>query len=172
MNISPSSSSVPPESNDPNTILQKLLSKEDRERLNNARKESLIGAGKGFLFGGVLGFTGYQIAHFIPQLKNKLHRNHLVAGVLVTGAAFSYIFSVVKGQNSMMFMYDVFRKGPQITSTDSDSLVPSRVTSYQATVLNNEREQINQFEDAFHRRAEAIRQTKNQGSDNSGGKSW
>lgn len=144
--------------------LPAALNPETRGRLNDVRRELWMGSARGLAFGLGLGFAGHHVATRIPVMRAKLSgRNSLVLTTVICGTTCSYIGAVVYGQNAFSYLVDLFKAEPKpdtlMVAADS-LLMQQKPSNYQAQLIQNDREVIDRFEQAFARRAEAIQRAK------------
>lgn len=116
-------------------------------RLREVRKE----LGKGGLLGlfggavvGTFGFTAYP--YMFKPVKNS--KNNFLATLLISASIGSFIGAVVFGKNAAQYVGDIFRINNNSTST------------YQNQLHKNEKDVVDAMDEAFERRAEAIKRAK------------
>ena len=125
------------------------LTPQEIDRLKRVRLELLKGAIMGGAFGAALGGSAYMIAQRISSIKPYLPKRYGFPAVVgVTGSVFAYLFAVSKGKNAFAEVADIVKKNATVIAT------------YQGNIRKVEQEIVNNLDDSFHRRAEAIRKAK------------
>lgn len=87
------------------------------QRLNDVRKEVWRGGVVGLVGGLVLGAAGFELSRSVPSLRRYHSPNAFFASVLCSGAFFSFILSINRGQRSVVLVGDVFTKGANPLAT-------------------------------------------------------
>lgn len=188
MNIfSPNNKSILPELQetpvrvDGNTLSSPAIDAETRQQLVRVRQELWTGSLKGLVGGIFLAIAVHKLIPTIPQLRGKLkvNRNTLVFSVITCGACCSYIGAVVHGKNAFAFsnIIELFRRNASTSSMIQHDNVSSLQSvqsshdqspslSYQAQLQNNTQNILNNLDESFHRRAEAIKRAKERNRSN------
>ena len=106
----------------------KVIDPESFQRLNEVRKELYRGGLIGLIAGSTLGAAAFQVSTYVPVLRKHHTKHTLIASVMLGGAFGSFLFSLVRGQKSVVYIGDVFA----INSTP-------RLSPYMAQLRENER---------------------------------
>jgi hypothetical protein len=137
------------------------------KKLGAVKSNLWTGSLAGLVVGALAGKAFHDLAHYFSKNKKKqFNKNTLVLTMISSAAVCSYLGSVVNGKQS--FVREMFYEGrpalqrPPVTSAVQDDDLNPKISTYQAKILQNQREVVTSFDDAFHRRAEAIRRKKEQ----------
>ena len=95
----------------PSVPLEEVLDRDSLRRLNEVRKEVWRGGAMGLVLGLAIGHVAFLASRKVPALRKMHSRNTRLAFVLCSGAFGSFLFSTVRGSNSIYFLSDVFQKG-------------------------------------------------------------
>ena len=118
---------------------------ESELKLKEVRKELWKGGAKGLLLGASIGYIGHSvIAALSPQMKHKMNKNTLLAGVLLSASVFSFVSALANGKNSVPYIGDFFKQ--------------------------NLRQDVDSEEEKSRRRNEAITRFQEERRNNSNGK--
>lgn len=109
----------------------KVIDPQSFARLNEVRKDLYKGAAVGLVGGSLLGYIGFHVSSTVPALRRLHSRNTLTASVMLSGAFGSFLFALMRGQQSVVFIGDVF-------SLNSSP----RPSPYMAQIRDNERKAL------------------------------
>lgn len=142
-----------------------VIDAETRHELRRVRQELWMGSLKGLVGGIFLGVALHNLATRIPQLKKKFktNRNTMVFTAITCGACCSYLGSVVQGKNAFAFsnIIELLRRDMSgVTTANGSDPTGLTTLSYQAQLRQNENHVLNNLDQSFHRRAEAIKKAK------------
>lgn len=122
------------------------LDPESDARMKEVRNELWWGGLQGLVIGTGVGAGGhYALTKFVPSLNKKLNRNTLLASVLLAGSIGSFLGAITFGKNAIQHVGDIIRTNSNPTST------------YRRHMVENEKNLVNSFNDAYSNREEAIR---------------
>lgn len=141
------------------------LDLEANHRLKIIRSEIWLGGVKGMFYGLLIGAGMHTLAKkttfFVsPKIRSQMNNNTLVMTSMVTASIFSYLGSLVQGHNTvanMVDFYALFNSSKRRIDADRQN---NGLTGYSAQLLKNDEETLVNAEEAFHRRALAIKQAK------------
>ena len=108
MNSAPSPDSPPPLGDEEEAYSGKVIDPDSFRRLNEVRKDLYKGAVTGLVGGSLLGAIGFHLSAHVPALRRLRSKNTLVASVMLGGAFGSFLFSLMRGQQSVVYLGDVF----------------------------------------------------------------
>eukprot|EP00981_Chlorochromonas_danica_P009652 scaffold2798_cov160-Ochromonas_danica.AAC.21 len=162
--------------------LPSSVDKQTQHKLNEVRKEVFMGGMKGLAVGAVAGFMGVVLVRLIPSYKKKVTITHGIFGVIATMTFASYIGAVTHGTNANSHMMHFFHPSASpaaVSSSDvnvskaveekfqSHSLPDKQTTAdsppqkrYGDFMVEKNKAVVEGHEEAFARRAEAIRKAK------------
>ena len=80
----------------------KVIDPQSFARLNEVRKDLYKGAAVGLVGGSLLGYIGFHVSSTVPALRRLHSRNTLTASVMLSGAFGSFLFALMRGQQSVV----------------------------------------------------------------------
>lgn len=136
------------------------------KKLGAVKSNLWTGSLAGLVFGAFAGKALHDVAHHFSKNKKQFNKSTQLLSMISSAVVCSYLGSVVNGKQS--FVREMFYEGrpalqrPLVTAAVQDDDLNPKISTYQAKILQNQREIVTSFDDAFHRRAEAIRRKKEQ----------
>mmetsp|Transcript_18296 Transcript_18296/g.18378 ORF Transcript_18296/g.18378 Transcript_18296/m.18378 type:complete len:137 (+) Transcript_18296:232-642(+) len=124
-----------------------ILDPDSFRRIADVRRDVWTGGFTGLAVGISFGVMAYFVSSRYPPLKQYKTNNHFVLITLISGSLCSFVGSLSSGRNSIQYVGDIFRN-------------KSISSSYVSTMKENENDLLNQSEEAYARRVEAIRKKK------------
>ena len=125
------------------------LSEDSRRKLNDVRREIWSGGLTGLFSGLCLGYGSslllLNLRSKIPSLEKINQKNYRVSAVLICGALGSFLGATVRGKNESYQLQEVYMENAKATG------------GYISHAQNKEKEILQEMEDRYRRRQEAIK---------------
>ena len=144
------------------------MTNDDIRRVADVRRAVWTGGFKGVFTGTVVGSGAFYVySRYYPEKSKIKSRNMMFLFAMGGGAAFSFLFALTAGKNSVQHIGDVFRRNAHEWQEKDDLSEPSRST-YQIISERNQQD-IHDRESHFLRRKEALDKYKGGGNSNDDG---
>ena len=135
-----------------------MLSTSPNPRLQSIKASTLEGAKAGLTVGVVAGFTTKLVGRRVPLFHGRFRQYDLASHVLVGGLSFCAAGAAMAGRDFFRYAVDLYHRSPNDENAElvAAERVIRNVTGYRATVLQNEADVVNRFDEAFASRQAAI----------------